>query len=145
MGNLGALLARAERLSGRHYGGLLEPYGLTPAQATMLGVLETCGEAAVGDLADIWRVKAPVVTPMISGLVRLGYAERRVDPADGRRGILVATERGREVLDAVRDVHQEALDQMTAGLTEEEVGYLEEYLKQVIKALEATELERSSS
>ncbi|MBA4115152.1 MAG: winged helix-turn-helix transcriptional regulator [Rubrobacter sp.] len=134
--NVGSLMARAGRLSNRHYGGLLEPLGLTPAQATILGVLEARGESAVGELADIWRVKAPVVTPMVGGLVRLGYVERWLDPEDGRRSILAVTELGRRVLVEVGVVQREALERTTAGFEKEEVERLEDYLRRVIEALE---------
>jgi len=135
-GNLGAVLARAGRLSGRLYGELLEPLGLTPAQAAILGSLESRGEAAVGELAAMWRVKAPVVSPIMRGLEERGYVKRRPDPEDGRRSIMVVTEGGREVLGEVREIQGQALERVTAGLTEEEAGKLREYLIRVIEALE---------
>ena len=135
-GNLGAVLARAGRLSGRLYGELLEPLGLTPAQAAILGSLESLGETAVGELAAMWRVKAPVVTPMMCGLEERGYVKRRPDPEDGRRSIMVVTEGGREVLREVREIQGRALERVTAGLTEEEAGKLREYLIRVIEVLE---------
>jgi DNA-binding MarR family transcriptional regulator len=135
-GNLGAVLARAGRLSGRLYGELLKPLGLTPAQAAILGSLESRGAAAVGELAAVWRVRAPVVTPMMRGLEERGYVKRRPDPEDGRRSIVVVTGRGRDVLGEVREIQGQALERVTAGLTEEESGKLREYLMRVIEALE---------
>ena len=114
----------------------MKPLGLTPAQAAILGSLESRGEAAVGELAAVWRVKAPVVTPMMRGLEVRGYVKRRPDPGDGRRSIMVVTERGREVLGEVREIQGQALERVTAGLTEEEAGKLREYLMRVIETLE---------
>ena len=49
----------------------------------------------VTELAELSMLTKPTVVHMVDELERLGYVERRPDPADGRAKLVVLTDRGR--------------------------------------------------
>src|SRR3712207_3157824 len=63
------------------------------------------GPQRQGELAGCLLLDASTVSRRVAQLVKLGYAERRPDPADGRAVQLVVTQTGREVLQQFRARH----------------------------------------
>jgi DNA-binding MarR family transcriptional regulator len=68
-----------------------------PHQFSVLARLEA-GPAAVGDLAEVERVRAPSMSRTVAGLQEAGLVCRDVDPADGRVALISLTEHGKETL-----------------------------------------------
>lgn len=55
------------------------------------------------DLADRAQLSLATTSELVSQLERLGYLERRPDPADGRAKLIFPTRRGRQALDDAGD------------------------------------------
>jgi len=67
-------------------------------------------------LAQHLGVDRTVMTYLLDGLAEAGLIERRPDPADRRARRIVATERGRALLDRLGERLRAAEDQVLAGL-----------------------------
>ncbi|GAC1447115.1 MAG: hypothetical protein PVSMB5_32110 [Ktedonobacteraceae bacterium] len=133
---IGALLAMAQRVAFNCYGAMLHHLHLTPGQAEILNILSQRQTVTVGTLAEVYRVRPPVMTSMVDELVRLALVDRRVDSHDRRRSVLVATEQGLQTmheLAAIRNCMQSVL---TADLSEQETAMLSTSLKKMIRSME---------
>ena len=71
-------------------------------------------------LAQHLGVDRTVMTYLLDSLAEAGLIERRPDPADRRARRIVATARGRALLDGLGERLREAEDQVLAGLAEAE-------------------------
>ena len=71
-------------------------------------------------LAQHLGVDRTVMTYLLDSLAEAGLIERRPDPADRRARRIVATARGRSLLDGLGERLREAEDQVLAGLAEAE-------------------------
>ena len=71
-------------------------------------------------LAQHLGVDRTVMTYLLDSLAEAGLVERRPDPADRRARRIVATVRGRALLDGLGERLREAEDQVLAGLNEAE-------------------------
>lgn len=68
--------------------------GLTPSRLSALSVIVFVGPQSLGALAAAEGVAGPTMTRIVDGLVALGLAERRPDPADARAVFVAPTEAG---------------------------------------------------
>ncbi len=133
---IGALIAMAQRVAFNCYGALLDHLHLTPGQAEILNLLSQHKTVTVGMLAEMYRVKPPVMTSMVEELVRLELVKRRADPHDRRRNILVATEKGEQTIHELGVIRERMQHVLTANLNEQEIIQLTTSLKKVIRSLE---------
>jgi DNA-binding MarR family transcriptional regulator len=67
------------------------------------------GPQRAGALAKVEGITAPAMTRILNSLERLGYVERRPDPADGRASVVAATEAGESLVLHGRSARLEAL------------------------------------
>lgn len=58
----------------------------------------------ITELAQLAQVTKPTVVYLVNDLERLGYVERRPDPADGRAKLVCLTERGIRAQEAAREI-----------------------------------------
>jgi DNA-binding MarR family transcriptional regulator len=65
--------------------------------------------ATAGDLGKRLGVTKQAAGQMVDELVRLGYVERRADPADARRRIVTLTPNGLDCLRASAEIFEEIL------------------------------------
>lgn len=63
---------------------------------------EAAGETMVGTVAERLAIDPSRASRLVSEMVDQGYARRAVSQADGRRAVVVLTERGKAVVEAVR-------------------------------------------
>jgi len=71
-------------------------------QASVIGRLDREGPQSVSDLAAAERVRPQSMAQTVGDLEGEGLVERRPDPADGRRALVILTDAGREELEADR-------------------------------------------
>jgi DNA-binding MarR family transcriptional regulator len=93
---------------------------LTLSQLAVLGSLERHGEATVGELASIERVKPPSMTRIVNSLVDAGFVVRRPHETDGRQVIVDLTDAARDQLAEDRRRRNAWLAQRLAELTDDE-------------------------
>lgn len=137
--NIGMLLALAQRLAASQYHAMLDPLKLTPVQSQILWTINQQGEITAGALAEMYLVKAPVMTAIVDYLVRLDYVERRRDCSDRRRSLLAITSAGQEILAQLGEIRQNMLKYLTRGLTEEEVSQFTSTLIKMVTTMEDPE------
>jgi DNA-binding MarR family transcriptional regulator len=94
------------------------PYGLTPAQGRVLGVLaDSTRQLCMGDLAITLGVVPRAVTPQIDALEDAGLVRRRTDPHNRRSILLDLTDEGAAVRQALLDQRRLAAEELFAPLT----------------------------
>lgn len=94
--------------------------GLTAQQhQALLAIrgLSTAGELGVGELAGILMLRHHSVVELVDRLGKLGFVERIVDPADGRRVLVRLTPAGDEKLKALSSAHARELAAIGPELT----------------------------
>ena len=86
--------------------------GLTPAQHQLLLAVRghpDVGPPTVGDVAERLQLRVHSTGELVGRAVDRGLLERRDDPADRRRVLLVLTDAGRSVLDDLSMLHRDEL------------------------------------
>jgi DNA-binding MarR family transcriptional regulator len=89
--------------------------GLTMPERQALSLLDRGGPATSSELARQGQLTAQAMGATLSALQARGLAERRPDPADGRRVILTVTDAGRQELSDKRSARTELLSRVLAG------------------------------
>lgn len=99
------------------------------SQGAVLGRLDRCGTASIGDLAIAEHVRPQSMTQTIAELEADGLISRRSDPTDGRRTLIELTDRGRSTLEEDRRQRDGWLARTIAGdLSEREQRQLADAL-----------------
>ena len=108
------------------------PYGVTPAQGRILGILEDSERPLrMRELADILGVVPRAITPQIDALEKAGLAHRHIDPANRRSTFLHLTAEGRAMRQRLLDEKVRAAAEIFAELTTEQRTSLLELLESV--------------
>jgi DNA-binding MarR family transcriptional regulator len=89
----------------------------------------------VTELAALSMLTKPTVVHMVDELERLGYVERRPDPADGRAKLVVMTERGVRAEAAGREAIAQIHEAWTELIGERSMARLETELRRLRRAL----------
>ena len=116
---MGALVAR--ELAKRGFG------DLRPGLLAVAAHIRADG-SRVTDLARRAQVSKPTVVHAVDELVRLGYARREPDPADGRAKLVTMTARALEAERVGREAIARIRDAWAAALGEREMAQLEALL-----------------
>jgi DNA-binding MarR family transcriptional regulator len=96
-------------------------YRFSLSQGSVLGRLDRCGTASIGDLAIAEHVRPQSMTQTVSELEGDGLVVRLSDPTDGRRTLIELTDRGRLTLEEDRRHRDGWLAKAIAGdLSEQE-------------------------
>ena len=90
--------------------------GLTAARLSALSVLVFGGPTTLGALARAEQVTPPTMSRLVSALERDGLVMREPHAEDGRAVILVASTRGREILERGRERRISELAALLDGL-----------------------------
>lgn len=111
-----ALAAQAVRDRGRE---------LSLTGASTLSTLERTGPRRLTDLAVNEGVTQPSMTAVVSQIEKLGFAERRRDPCDGRVVLVAITSSGRQHLREMRRDGASVFTVLIDKLPEDEVTSLD--------------------
>jgi DNA-binding MarR family transcriptional regulator len=131
-GSLGEHFLRVGKLMRAAEAARFAPYGLTPAQGRVLGVLaDSTEQLRMGDLAIILGVVPRAITPQIDALEEAGLVRRHTDPRNRRSTLVTLTAEGRTVHKRLRDERVRAAGQVFAALTPAQRLTLLELLKMV--------------
>ncbi|MBA3366712.1 MAG: MarR family transcriptional regulator [Actinobacteria bacterium] len=96
--------------------------GLSAARLSALSVLVFAGPRSVGDLALVEQVQPPTMTRLVQGLERDGLVRREPSTKDHRVVRILATPKGRRILQAAR---KRRVLQLAEGLATLNGGELE--------------------
>lgn len=102
-----------------------EDLGLTQNQFSLLGQLVNRGPATAGEMAAWEKVQPPAITRTVKALEESGLVLRTADPEDGRKAMVEATERGREIVLADRRRRDRWLVERLSELSPEERALLQ--------------------
>jgi DNA-binding MarR family transcriptional regulator len=83
--------------------------GLTPSQASVLGVVATRGPMGLAELAEVEGLNPTMLSRVIGRLEELGLMTRRSDPADLRAVQVEASPEGVAVHNRIRLLRTQAL------------------------------------
>ncbi|WP_088227210.1 MarR family transcriptional regulator [Desulfosporosinus sp. FKB] len=108
----------------RRFGGQIKSsHAIRPSEFTLLHTIIQCTERdskgiKVSDLSVQLQITPAGVTHIINTLEERGYLERLADPTDRRVVLVRATEKGKEIVQAMRIEHFDFLKGLTNYLGE---------------------------
>lgn len=104
-----ALLRLASEVGQSNLYERLEAVGYKDLRPTHFRLLRYPGLEGVRptELAQRLGTSKQAVNPLINDLERWGYLERRPDPTDQRGRVLCLTDRGRELMTTIKELHGE--------------------------------------
>ena len=111
-------------------------FGLTPPQFQMLTVINRLRDERITQrrLARELYVSFPNITVMLARLERAGFVRRDPHPDDGRGKIVRLTRSGSALLRKIWQVHEQQLEHLMTGLTNDERIELTRLLNKMIAA-----------
>ncbi|WP_431219753.1 MarR family winged helix-turn-helix transcriptional regulator [Leifsonia xyli] len=93
---------------------------LSDSQTATLAYLVSEGSGTIGRLSEFERVKPPSMNRTVNRLEAAGYVERTADAADGRKVVVVPTDRGIELVTVTRERRDAWLQQRVRTLSPEQ-------------------------
>jgi len=114
--SLGFLMSDVSRLMRRRFDERARKSGATGAQWRTLKILERHEGLNQGQLAELLEVEPITCCRMIDRLEEAGLVERRRDPADRRAWRIYLTDKARPVLEELRGIAREMIEQALQGL-----------------------------
>lgn len=129
--SIGFLLSDTARLLRRRFDDRARTIGVTRAQWRTLTVLSRHEGATQGALAELLEVEPITLCRMIDRLEDAGHVERRRPPADRRAWNIYLTDRSRPLIEQLRTLGEEVVDDALAGLNPEARTALTRSLEQV--------------
>jgi DNA-binding MarR family transcriptional regulator len=114
--------------------------GLTPSQASVLGLIVGRGPLGLGELGELEGVNPTMLSRMVSRLHAMGFIDRIPDPADLRSASVVSTAAGERVDQQIKARRAAAVAQCVELLTAEQVAVLTEALPALEALAEAMRL-----
>jgi DNA-binding MarR family transcriptional regulator len=114
----------------------LEQHGLHAGQDYLLELLSDEPDGlTVGEMAARLGIEVPTAVRTAQRMEAAGLVEKRRDPTDRRRSLIVLTERGRELDPVAREALRRAERSVTRGLSAAERKQLLELLERVLANL----------
>lgn len=110
---------------------IVQPYGISAAQAPLLMMLSTKDGQCQKDLARKLNIKASSLTTMVGRMERVGVIERHRNEADARSFHVFLTRKGRRAAKKLRAVIRFLNERNLAGFREEEKILFLRFMKQM--------------
>ncbi len=114
--SIGFLLSDTSRLLRRRFDQQARSVGVTRPQWQVLFALSRLEGTNQGALADHLEVEAITLCRMIDRLAEADLVERRSDPNDRRAWRLYLTDRARPILEQMREIGAQVLEEALTGL-----------------------------
>jgi DNA-binding MarR family transcriptional regulator len=128
---LGFLIGDVSRLLRRSFDVRARAIGVTRSQWRMLTTLSRHEGANQGRLAELLDVEPITLCRMIDRLSDAGLVERRADPSDRRAWRIFLSDRARPILNELRSLGGDLLEDALAGLSGADREMLETLLQRV--------------
>ncbi len=96
--------------------------GLSPAQASALGMVNKLGSPTLGELAAAEQVQPPTVTRLVTSMENAGLLAKETDGADRRVVRVRITAEGRRTLQRIRTLKNAFLARRLAALDPAELA-----------------------
>jgi DNA-binding MarR family transcriptional regulator len=108
---------------------------LTSTQRLVLVLLADHAPVRLGALARLAETTEATATRTVTGLARLGLAERGRDPADGRAVLVALTAAGRELVEGRRHTLRASLESGMSELGDRDGRRLAELMSRVVRTV----------
>lgn len=102
--------------------------GLTPSQASVLGLIVARGPLSLSELSELERVNPTMLSRMVSRLHTLELIDRIKDPADLRSASVVSTPAGEQIDQQIKARRAAAVSECLKLITADQVQALTEAL-----------------
>ncbi|MET1153074.1 MarR family transcriptional regulator [Arthrobacter sp.] len=112
----------------------MSPLGVAPSQARALRMLRHHGSLRLGELSERLRIAPRSATDIVDGLQERGWCVREPDPTDRRATVVVLTEAGREIGQAIRKIQVKHAEEYFGTLSAAERSELSSLLGKLIAA-----------
>ena len=109
----------------------LAPWDITPSHLRALRVLMRRGVMRLSELSDHLNIAARSTTEVVDALETRGLVERRPDPDDRRATLVVLTEHGTSVLDAIRTARGTEAERAFGRLSQTDRAHLARILRKL--------------
>lgn len=113
------LLSVSQNKVFKYFSGLLEEFGLTPAQYGVLNCLWSEGQLSPKQIAESMHLEATTVSGILDKMQKAGFIERSIDPDNRRNVLVVATPKAasirEQVEDATAQMNQSALQNLSSA------------------------------
>ncbi|WP_372410372.1 MarR family winged helix-turn-helix transcriptional regulator [Streptomyces luteireticuli] len=137
MTDRGELVARVKTESRRHYAvyalfnqAMASRMGLHPTDLQCLSLLEMEDRPlGTGEIARLTGLTPGAATRLVDRLEKAGFAERRADPADRRRALVVLAPEAVGRLGEAWDGPGRAFRELLASFPDEQLVVIEEFLR----------------
>ncbi|MFM0325843.1 MarR family winged helix-turn-helix transcriptional regulator [Caballeronia glebae] len=106
--------------------------GITSTQASILFMLAVGKCLTAADIAREYGIDASAVTRLIDRLEKRGLLSRVRSEEDRRVVRLALTDEGRATAEKIPAIFTSVLDNLLAGFTPEEVGFLKSMLRRIL-------------
>jgi DNA-binding MarR family transcriptional regulator len=128
--HLARLMAQALRVR-------IAPLGVVPGQfAQLLALYEEDGQSQ-RELCERVRVEQPTMANTLRRMERDGLVRRLPDPGDGRRAVVMLTERARGLQEALVDAARSVNSDAARDINDEEIAAFMATMARIISNLEA--------
>jgi DNA-binding MarR family transcriptional regulator len=113
---------------------ILEPYGITGKQATILSflLLNPDRRLTQRDFESEFNLCGSTINSVLNYLEKGGFLLRTVSETDGRAKNVKATAKGRQMLAVISELFQRQSDMVIKGFTPEEQRQFQAYLGRVL-------------
>ena len=102
--------------------------GLTPSQASVLGLIVAHGPLSLAELGDLEKLNPTMLSRVVSRLHVMELIDRIPDPADLRSASVVSTPAGQRIDEQIKTRRAAAVSRCLEQLTAEHVSALTEAL-----------------
>jgi DNA-binding MarR family transcriptional regulator len=109
----------------------LAPWDISPSHSRALSMLLRHGSMRLSDLSDHLRIAPRSATEVVDGLQQLGLVERHPDPHDRRATLVVLTDEGRRVGEAIRSARIAEAERFFGELSETDRAHLTRILRKL--------------
>ncbi|CAN0620294.1 Transcriptional regulator, MarR family [Burkholderia multivorans] len=106
--------------------------GITGTQASMLFMVAVGKCSTAAELAREYGIDASAVTRLLDRVEKRGLLSRVRSIEDRRVVRLELTDEGRAIAERLPDIFCGVLDQLLAGFTPEEIGFLKSMLRRIL-------------
>ena len=110
-------------------------FSVTPKEWAILLLLWRDEELSVGAIADVTFRDKTTVSRMVERMVTKGLVERKTDPADRRKTILLPTAKALELQDELVPIARELVSEAQRGISAKEVQRVAQTLRTMTENL----------
>ncbi|MBO0445001.1 MarR family transcriptional regulator [Enterococcus ureilyticus] len=120
-----------------HQQAIIQSLGIPTNDYISIDLLKESGPMTAGELAEKTGLSTGTITALIDRLEKIGYAQRKKDPNDRRRVIIVPTYEDKEEIKKAYQPLDSAMRNLAHEYSEKELQLMNEFLLKAISVLDS--------